>query len=65
MDDAAVVVIVLQGALHKAADAAVSANQETTGTLIGIDFSKGYPNLQLDNGVSAPASDLLRIKQGK
>jgi flagellar basal-body rod modification protein FlgD len=49
----------------KNGDAPVSANQETTGTLIGIDFSKGYPNLQLDNGVSAPASDLLRIKQGK
>ncbi|HMJ53519.1 MAG TPA: flagellar hook assembly protein FlgD [Polyangiaceae bacterium] len=40
---------------------AVSVSQETTGTLVGIDFSKGYPNLQLDNGVSAPASDLLRI----
>jgi len=39
----------------------VSVSQETSGTLIGIDFSKGYPNLQLDNGVSAPASDLLRI----
>jgi flagellar basal-body rod modification protein FlgD len=49
----------------KNGDAAVVSNQETTGTLVGIDFSKGYPNLQLDNGVSAPASDLLRIKQGK
>jgi flagellar basal-body rod modification protein FlgD len=49
----------------KNGDAAVGANQETTGILTGIDFSKGYPNLQLDNGVSAPASDLLRIKQGK
>lgn len=39
----------------------VSVSQETSGTLVGIDFSKGYPNLQLDNGVSAPASDLLRI----
>jgi hypothetical protein len=42
----------------------VTVNQETTGQLIGIDFSKGYPNLQLDNGVSVPASDLLRINQG-
>jgi flagellar basal-body rod modification protein FlgD len=42
----------------------VLVDQETTGNLIGIDFSKGYPNLQLDNGVSAPASDLLRINQG-
>jgi flagellar basal-body rod modification protein FlgD len=45
----------------KDGDNAVSVSQETTGTLVGIDFSKGYPNLQLDNGVSAPASDLLRI----
>jgi flagellar basal-body rod modification protein FlgD len=48
----------------KNGDSAVLVNQETTGNLIGIDFTKGYPNLQLDNGVSAPASDLLRINQG-
>ncbi|HKQ68704.1 MAG TPA: flagellar hook assembly protein FlgD [Polyangiaceae bacterium] len=43
------------------ADTAVDVSQESTGKLSSIDFSKGYPNLQLDNGVSAPASDLLRI----
>jgi flagellar basal-body rod modification protein FlgD len=48
----------------KNGDSPVVVDQETTGNLIGIDFSKGYPNLQLDNGVSAPASDLLRINQG-
>jgi flagellar basal-body rod modification protein FlgD len=48
----------------KNGESPVLVNQETTGTLIGIDFTKGYPNLQLDNGVSAPASDLLRINQG-
>jgi flagellar basal-body rod modification protein FlgD len=49
----------------KDGDNPVLVNQETSGNLIGIDFSKGYPNLQLDNGVSAPASDLLRINQTK
>jgi flagellar basal-body rod modification protein FlgD len=48
----------------KNGDAPIVVDQETTGNLVGIDFSKGYPNLQLDNGVSAPASDLLRINQG-
>jgi flagellar basal-body rod modification protein FlgD len=50
--------------IAKNGDSPVLVNQETTGTLVGIDFTKGYPNLQLDNGVSAPASDLLRINQG-
>jgi flagellar basal-body rod modification protein FlgD len=49
----------------KNGDSPVLVSQETTGNLVGIDFTKGYPNLQLDNGVSAPASDLLRINQGK
>jgi flagellar basal-body rod modification protein FlgD len=48
----------------KNGDSPIVVDQETTGNLVGIDFSKGYPNLQLDNGVSAPASDLLRINQG-
>lgn len=47
----------------KNGDSSVSVNQETSGTLVGIDFTKGYPSLQLNNGVSAPASDLLRINQ--
>jgi flagellar basal-body rod modification protein FlgD len=41
--------------------APVDVLQETSGSLMSVDFSKGYPNLQLDNGVSAPASDLIRI----
>jgi flagellar basal-body rod modification protein FlgD len=43
----------------------VDVLQETTGTLTSVDFSKGYPNLQLDNGVSAPASDLIRINDSE
>jgi flagellar basal-body rod modification protein FlgD len=43
------------------AGAPVDTSQETSGMVQSIGFEKGYPNLQLDNGVSAPASDLLRI----
>ena len=42
----------------------VDVSQETTGNLMSISFEKGYPNLLLDNGVSAPSSDLLRINSG-
>src|SRR5215471_1140459 len=41
--------------------AAVDSSLETTGVITNVGFEKGYPNLQLDNGVSAPASDLLRV----
>jgi flagellar basal-body rod modification protein FlgD len=41
--------------------ATVDANLESTGVITNVGFEKGFPNLQLDNGVSAPASDLLRI----
>jgi flagellar basal-body rod modification protein FlgD len=40
---------------------AVDSSLETTGVITNVGFEKGYPNLQLDNGVSAPASDLLRV----
>lgn len=49
----------------KAADAdggTVSVSQETTGTISGVAFDKGYPVLKLSNGVSAPVSDLLRVE---
>jgi flagellar basal-body rod modification protein FlgD len=45
------------------AGAPVDTSQETSGIVQTIGFEKGYPNLQLDNGVSAPASDLLRINK--
>ena len=43
--------------------AAVDSSLETTGVITNVGFEKGYPNLQLDNGVSAPASDLLRVNR--
>jgi len=41
---------------------AVDVSQETSGTIMGVSFDKGYPVLQLSNGVSAPVSDLLRVQ---
>jgi flagellar basal-body rod modification protein FlgD len=39
----------------------VSVSQETTGLVVGVSFDQGYPVLELDSGVSAPVSDLLRV----
>lgn len=49
----------------KATDAdggTVVTSQETSGTITGVAFDKGYPVLHLSNGVSAPVSDLLRVE---
>jgi flagellar basal-body rod modification protein FlgD len=49
----------------KAADkdgGTVVVSQETSATVTGVAFDKGYPVLQLSNGVSAPVSDLLRVE---
>lgn len=43
-------------------DGTVVVSQETTGTLKGVSFDKGYPVLHLSNGVSVPVSDLLRVE---
>ena len=43
-------------------DGTVIVSQETTGTLTGVSFDKGYPVLHLSNGVSVPVSDLLRVE---
>jgi len=40
----------------------VVTSQETSGTITGVAFDKGYPVLHLSNGVSAPVSDLLRVE---
>jgi flagellar basal-body rod modification protein FlgD len=42
-------------------DAAVPVDMQTSGVITGISFDQGYPVLQLDNGASAPVSDLLRV----
>lgn len=40
----------------------VATSQETTGVIKSVAFDKGYPVLQLDNGVAVPVSDLLRVE---
>jgi flagellar basal-body rod modification protein FlgD len=40
---------------------AVSATQDVTGTVTKIAFEKGYPELTLDNGATAPISDLVGV----
>lgn len=40
----------------------VSVNQESTSVVDAVSFDKGYPVLHLQNGVSVPVSDLLRVK---
>jgi flagellar basal-body rod modification protein FlgD len=42
---------------------AVVVNQETTGTVTGVSFDQGFTQLILDNGVTAPASDLIRVNK--
>ena len=42
-------------------DSPVTASQQTTGTIIGVSFDKGYPVLHLDNGSDVPVSDLIRV----
>jgi flagellar basal-body rod modification protein FlgD len=40
---------------------AVEVTQECTGVLKSVSFVNGYPLLELDNGVTAPSSDLLKV----
>jgi flagellar basal-body rod modification protein FlgD len=44
-----------------AAGSPVDASQQTTGVLTSVNYSNGYAQLVLDNGVSAPASDLISV----
>jgi len=40
---------------------AVSVSQNLSGVVSSVSFDQGYPVLTLQNGVSAPASELLRV----
>jgi flagellar basal-body rod modification protein FlgD len=40
---------------------AVSVSQNLSGVVTSVSFDQGYPVLTLQNGVSAPASELLRV----
>jgi len=39
----------------------IDVEQRTTGTVASISYDEGYPVLHLDNGVSAPVSDLIQV----
>jgi flagellar basal-body rod modification protein FlgD len=41
--------------------APMQVTQNTTSTVKSISFEKGYPELQLENGLSVPVSELLRV----
>ncbi len=43
----------------------VDVSQQTSGVLTAVSFENGYAKLVLDNGVEAPASDLLRVNASK
>jgi flagellar basal-body rod modification protein FlgD len=40
---------------------AVGASQDVTGTVMKVSFEKGYPELLLDSGATAPVSDLVSV----
>jgi flagellar basal-body rod modification protein FlgD len=42
-------------------DAPVVVSQQSTGSVQSISFDKGFPVLTLDNGLSVPVSDLVRV----
>jgi flagellar basal-body rod modification protein FlgD len=42
--------------------APVSVSQNITGTVSSVSFDQGYPVINLQNGVSAPVSELLRVE---
>jgi len=44
---------------------AVTTSQSVTGTVKQVSFDKGYPELLLDSGVSAPVSDLVSVGSAK
>lgn len=49
----------------EAVDAAgqpVAVTNEVSGTVVGVSFSKGYPEVELDSGARAPISDLVAVK---
>jgi flagellar basal-body rod modification protein FlgD len=43
------------------AGAAVDVKQEVTGLVTRVSFEKGYPEVQLDSGATAPVSDLVSV----
>lgn len=48
-----------------AAGASVPVSQDVTGKVVRVSFDKGYPELTLDSGATAPVSDLISVGNGK
>jgi flagellar hook assembly protein FlgD len=44
-------------------DATVAVDQQTKGTVEAVSFDKGYPVLELSNGVNVPVGDLLSLER--
>lgn len=42
----------------------VNATQDVTGKVVSVSFAKGYPELILDSGVTAPISELVKVGAG-
>jgi flagellar basal-body rod modification protein FlgD len=47
------------------ADAAVVVTQQSSGSVAAVSFDKGFPVLQLDNGMAVPVADLVRVAPSK
>jgi len=43
----------------------VQTSQDVKGTVVGVTFDKGYPEVILDSGAHAPISDLIGVEQPK
>jgi flagellar basal-body rod modification protein FlgD len=43
----------------------VTSTQDVSGVVQKVTFDKGYPELQLDSGATAPISDLVGVGDGK
>jgi len=41
----------------------VNVSQDVTGVVVGVSFEKGYPEVELDSGQTAPISDLVSVEQ--
>lgn len=61
--------LVMAGSYHVEIDATdangdpVHVTSDVDGKVIGVSFEKGYPEVQLDSGATAPISDLIKVTE--
>ncbi len=41
----------------------VNVSQDVSGIVVGVSFDKGYPEVELDTGATAPISDLISVAE--